>query len=233
MGTVNPILQTITNKWAQSKYGFDTTKIDSLLEETYLQKELISKKITITQNDQEFLKSMGLNIRLSNIKEQNSRHADLIKTSEQEGKDIVKELIKINNDGKGGYIGLSGVDKIKTVLSRINKDNVAYVVKYMPNIADFINDIDALGMGLDTKDVFQSIINPLARKAYGQFTITLDMGDEFCVIKPEGLAEIDYMQTKSKFNLDDMKEIIRQLSKGIQIRDKSFIQQYELMNKEV
>ena len=180
-----------------------------MIEETALQKELISKKITISQNDQEFLKSMGLNIRLSSVKEQNTRHAQLIQTSEQEGKEIAQELNKANNNGKGGYIGLSGVNKIKDILGRINKDNAAYVVKYMPNIAEFINDIDAFGMGLGTEDVFQSIINPLARKACGQFAVSLDMGEKVCVIKPEGLTQIDLIQTKSRFSLNEMKEIIK------------------------
>lgn len=84
--------------------------------------------------------------------------------AQKEGQKIAAELSAANTAiGKG--VTAANIKKFKAALEQINKDNVAYVLREIPNLPELIDGIDYFGSGLDKKDVAQYVLEPLQEKA--------------------------------------------------------------------
>ena len=104
---------------------------------------------------------------------------------------------------------IDSINNLKKQLSQINKDNVAFVVNNIKGLAEKIDKVDMMGMGLDKNDVFTYVLSPLMQKA-----------DELGI-------EDDYKKLTKSASLKEMSGLI-QLLKSIILRlDFELISEYE------
>ena len=118
-------------------------------------------------------------------KPESQEEVETIKKNQQEGYEVAEKILAVNNKIKGLASG-DLVNEMKDALKLITKDNVLYVLEKIPNLAQIIDDVDALGFGLDKDDVMKYVLTPLAQKGdeygwgfgKGEDRITLSQGYE-------------------------------------------------------
>lgn len=84
--------------------------------------------------------------------------------SKEEGKRIAQELNELLPKNSALMTG-DITSKIRNLLESINSENIIYVLEEMPDIAQRIDNVDALGFGFDKTEVYKYILTPLLEKA--------------------------------------------------------------------
>lgn len=96
-------------------------------------------------------------------KPESQEEIEAIKKNQQEGYEVAEKILALN-DKIGFLADYNSVQDMKDALSLITRDNVLYVLEKIPNLAEMIDDVDALGNGLDKDDVIKYVFIPLGQK---------------------------------------------------------------------
>lgn len=134
---------------------------------------------------------------------------NIIKVNQNSGYTLGQEIVdKINNIKTFSY---STVQAVEEAIEKITPENAAYVCRKVPEIAKYIDDVFAMGFGLDKGDVFDNVVENLQKQ-----------------VKNLGL-ELDITCTKDS-TFDEMKKYIKAASDKIAEYDNQKIGNF---NKEV
>ena len=152
---------------------------------------------------------------------------EAIKKNQQEGYKVAEKIIEANNQ-LSWLPGLKQIGAMKKALSLITKDNVLYVLEKIPNLADMIDDVDSLGIGLDKDDVIKYVLIPLGQK-----------GDEYGWGVGEGEDRIPlskyYEQKASGWSLEEIKQKMEEVVNDCRTKELSklnYASELEQVNKE-
>jgi len=91
---------------------------------------------------------------------------NVIKKNKAGAKKVAQEIIAANNAFRDDKTA-ENVGKIRAAIAKINKDNVAYVLREIPNLAEVLNGVNFFGLGLDEEDIFKCVMKPLEEKLKG------------------------------------------------------------------
>ena len=119
--------------------------------------------------------------------------------AQKDAEKIVKEL---KSELKSKWVNISNA---KSSLSKINSENVAYVVQAYPEIATDIDEVFRMGAGFDKDEVYQYVLKPLLQKCESfKPPISYKLGNKS--INSENASEL---------SLDAMKDLITKASKKV------------------
>ena len=128
------------------------------------------------------------------------------------GYKIAEKILAIN-DKIGFLAGKEQIQEMKDALSLITKYNVLYVLEKIPNLVEMINDVDALGFGLNKEDVIKYLLTPLVQKA-----------DEYGVTYNNmPIGKSGYLKEAAGFSLDKIKEEVARLSNSCREKEMSLV----------
>lgn len=102
---------------------------------------------------------------------------------------------------------IDSVNNLKKQLAKINKDNVAFVLNKINGLAERIDRVDLMGLGLNNKDVFKYVLTPLMKKA-----------DEL---------GIQYKKLSNTASVEDMAKLINSLKNQVLKHDNAQVKQYK------
>lgn len=151
-------------------------------------------------------------------KPNNKLEVDLIQAKKIDGKNVAERL-KRSFKSAEGLVSPTTLASLKRDLECIDKDNVAYVLKYFANIADAIDSIDSFGMGFDKKEVIQYVLSPL-----------LDRAKELRII--DGKDKEAIIEESKNGSLEDINKILTKYYKAIRTKDEQILSNYENQMKE-
>lgn len=124
------------------------------------------------------------------------KKCDYVETRTKQGKDMADELHKLLTQMP------VRMKKVRAVFEKMDKTQVAYVVKAFPNVASYINAQFRLGFGFGKKDVYNFLLKPLVDRAK-------DLG----INVPSEISQ--------DLPLDKMQKYITELSNAIIEKDKA------------
>ena len=165
------------------------------------------------------------------VKPESQEEVVAIKKNRQDGYEVAEKIIAAKSK-IDGLASMSSVNEMKEALKLITKDNVLYVLEKIPNLVQIIDDVDALGFGLDKDDVIKYVLTPLGQKGdeYGWHfdDISLSQGYEqwasdwsleYIEQEIEKVAYDCRKKELSKLNYASELEQVRDLTKAQQVFD--------------
>lgn len=139
-----------------------------------------------------------------------------IKANQQSGKEVADE-IKQAFERCTVPFWKEEVDNLENALKKITKNNVAYVLEQIPDLADKIDRIDAFGYGFDKDEVIKYVLMPIGQA-----------GEEYGWTVSNSVLSLTawYSQDANSWSLEDIKNKITNVYTDIISEDKVTLEEY-------